>query len=115
MQAVIIYYNDEKGIKFERLEFIPIKNHSREEIQKKADEYNAKKDVVKVRVIDDPLIEAAFNYIRPLDPPYRCPKDLIEDLENVKENLGDFIANVAADLDLILNRLQETPNQEAKK
>lgn len=113
MQAVIIYY-EKNSMKFERLEFIPLKNHSREEIHEKASEYNAKNDVNKVKVIDDPLIEAAFNYIRPLDPPYRQPKDLIGDIEDVRNELANSIAGITADLDLVLDRLQETPTEEAK-
>lgn len=116
MQSVVIYYKDEAdGIKIDHVGFIPLSKKTREEIREKAAEYNARKSVYRAKVIDDPLIEAAFNTVRPLEPPYRQPKDLIDDIENVYNGLQDFIAGMASDLELILDRLRETPTQEATK
>lgn len=116
MQSVVIYYKDEPdGIKIDHVGFIPLTEKTREEIREKAAEYNARKSIYRAKVIDDPLIEAAFNIIRPLDPPYRQPKDLIDDIENVHNELSNCIAGITADLELILDRLNETPTQEATK
>lgn len=116
MQSVCIFYKkNESGLDaIDNVEFIS-PEHNREEVSKKAAEYNAKHGIYQVKVIDDPLIEAAFNKIHPLDPPYRQPKDLIDDIENVQNELSNCIADITAELELILDRLNETPTQEATK
>ena len=116
MQSVVIYYKDEAdGKKIDHVGFIPLSKKTREEIREKAAEYNARKSVYRAKIIDDPLIEAAFNTVRPLEPPYRQPKDLIDDIENVHKEISDFIDGITTDLDLILDRLRETPAEEAKQ
>lgn len=116
MQSVVIYYKDEAdGKKIDHVGFIPLSKKTREEIRKKAAEYNARKSVYRAKIIDDPLIEAAFNTIRPLEPPYRQPEGLIDDIENLRNELSNFTAAIESDLELILDRLRETPTQEATK
>lgn len=106
--SVVIYYDREtKAITnvgfYNNKEQYPL-----EKLQEMAADWN-KDDRQKtyVQIVTDPIVEAAFNWVKPQSTPFRNIEELADEIDSVRKSLLDSMC----DLEKITDRLAETPEQ----
>ena len=106
--SVVIYY-DRKTKAITNVGFYNNKErYSLEKVQEMAADWN-KDDSNKTytQVVTDPIVEAAFNWVKPQTSPFKNIAELADEIEDVRKSL----LNSMCDLEKITDRLAETPEQ----
>ena len=113
-QSVVIYY-DKKSNKIQRVDFYRDQNpncpHTEvlESLEKLSADWNARSEnPTFTKVITDPIVEAAFCWVKPQTSPFKSVSELIEEIESARAGIESYLS----DLERITERLSETKDSE---
>ena len=108
--SVVIYY-DRKTKAITNVGFYNNKErYSLEKLQEMAADWNKDdKNKTYTQIVTDPIVEAAFNWVKPQSTPFKNIAELTDEIESVRKSLLDSMC----DLEKITDRLTEIPEQTA--
>lgn len=110
--SVVIYY-DRKTKAITNVGFYNNKEqYPLKKLQEMAEYWNKDgRNKTYTQIVTDPIVEAAFNWVKPQTAPFRNIEELADKIESVRQSLSDSMC----DLEAITDRLAETPAEEAKQ